>query len=334
MKNNGIELPLLEPLYSTYHHQGIATAILAGNPSILNWYLSQIMILTCTRRFLTGYTSPEVSIADSTFGENPYLDKKWYPMQFLGGHINTVIRRLLDAGYYVYFSGIDDYYIEGKSWYHERHFSHDGCICGYNRADKTYSVYAYDQNWIYRRFSVTQKSFDAGRRAMCREGKYGFIGGFRPKDEQIAFSHATALQKIEEYLDSTMEKYPPTSQGVVYGIVVHDYLAKYIGKLYDGSVPYERMDRRVFRLIWDHKKVMLTRIRLIEEALSLDDGVSCAYRSVVREADNCRMLYAAHHLRRRDALLPLIRDKLLALKAREEALLKELLQKAKGEEAS
>ena len=43
-------------------------------------------------------------------------------------------------------------------------------------------------------------------------------------------------------------------------------LPKYIDKLYDGSIPYDRMDRRVFRLIWEHKKIMLERIEAMEKS--------------------------------------------------------------------
>lgn len=331
-----IELPLVEPLYSTYHNQGPGTAVLVNNSSIRNWYLNQVMILTCTRNFLNGFTTPEIGMADSSWNANPYFDKKWYGMQFLEGHTHFVIRKLLDAGYYVCFSGIDDYYVKGKSWYHERHFSHDGCICGYDQENKTYCIYSYDRNWIYHKFWTSQKSFDAGRKAMFKNKQYGNICGIKPKGDQIVFSHETALKKIAEYLDSNMEKYPETSEGTVSGIVVHDYIAKYVGKLYDGSVPYEKMDRRVFRMIWEHKKVMLERIQLIEKALELDNSLSEAYKGVLREADNCRMLYAAHHKKQRNAVLPMIQKKLLSLKAKEQEILEQLVQKAKemkGEKA-
>ena len=172
-----IELPLAEPLYSTYHYQGPCTAVLVNNPSIRNWYLNQVMILTCTRKFLNGFTTPEIGMAESSWNDNPYLDKKWYGMQFMEGHTNFVIRKLLDAGYYVCFSGSDDYYVEGKSWYHERHFNHDGCICGYDQENKTYCIYSYDQNWIYHKFWTTQKSFDTGRKAPFKKKQYGNICG-------------------------------------------------------------------------------------------------------------------------------------------------------------
>lgn len=327
-----IELPLVEPLYSTYHHAP-GSAILLNNPSIRNWYMNEVMILTCNRKFLKGFTTPEINVAEGSWNANPYFDKKWYGMQFLEGHVHFVIRKLLDAGYYVCFTGVDDYYVEGKSWYHERHFNHDGCICGYDQDNKTYCIYAYDKNWIYHKFWTTQKSFDAGRKAQFKKKQYGSICGIKPKGDQIMFSHETALKKIAEYLDSNLEKYPETEEGTVSGIVVHDYIAKYVGKLYDGSIPYEKMDRRVFRMIWEHKKVMLERIKLIEDTLSLDHSLSEAYKSVVREADNCRMLYAAHHMKQRNSVLPIIQKKLLSLKEKEKEILENLLEAAKGEDA-
>lgn len=324
-----IELPLVEPLYSTYQNQGPSTAILVNNPSIRNWYLNQIMILTCTTKFLNGFTTPEIGIAESSWNVNPHFDKRWYAMQFLEGHLHFVIRKLLDAGYYVCFSGIDDYYVEGKTWYHKRHFNHDGCICGYDQENKTYCIYSYDQNWIYHKFWTTQKSFEAGRKAQFKKKQYGVICGIKPKGDQIVFSHETALKKIAEYLDSNTEKYPEAGEGTVSGIVVHDYIAKYVNKLYDGSIPYEKMDRRVFRMIWEHKKVMLERVNLIENSILLDHSLSDAYTSVVREADNCRMLYAAHHMKHRNSLLPIIQKKLMILKETEKEILERLLEAAR-----
>ena len=326
-----VELSLAQPIYSTYQYQAPGTAILVDNPSIRNWYMNEVMILTCTRKFLNGYTTPEINMVDSHWTSNPYIQRRWYPMDFLEGYTSYVIRKMLDSGYYVYFSGIDDYYVKGKSWYKERHLNHDGCICGYDQENKTYCIYSYDESWVYRKFWTKQKCFEAGRKARFKVGQFGYVCGIKANDAQVEFSHEAALKKIAEYLNSTMEMYPETSEDTVYGIVVHDYIAKYVGKLYDGSIPYEKMDRRVFRMIWEHKKAMLERIELIEKTLQLDNSISNAYESVVKESDNCRMLYAAHHTKERKSVLPIIQKKLLALKRCEEKLLNELLQKSKGE---
>lgn len=319
--NKCVELPLLEPLYSTYHHQGPATAIIGNNPSVRNWYLNHVMNLTCSKKFLNGFTTPEITIADSSWSVNPYLDRRWLSSEFTNGYINPIIRQMLDKGFYVVFGGVDDFYLKGKSWYKERHFSHDGLICGYDQNDKTYCIFAYDSNWIYQKFWVPQKDFNAGRIAMRKKGTFSNICGLKVKGDQIDFSPQNACQKIKEYLDSNIEKYPFDKESNAYGLVVHEYIAEYITKLYSGDIPYERMDRRVFRLIWEHKKVMLERIGCIERSLNLKNEISERYKSVVSEADAIRMLYASHHMKRRDSVLPIIKKKLLSLADKEKELL-------------
>ena len=107
-----VELPLIEPIYKTYNYQGSATAIIKENQSIRNWYLNEVMNLSCNRRFLGTYTSPEITVVNSSWMDNPYLDKKWALYQFAKGYINPIIRELINNGYYVYFTGADDYYID------------------------------------------------------------------------------------------------------------------------------------------------------------------------------------------------------------------------------
>lgn len=326
-----VELPLVEPIYSTYHNQGTGAAIIFDNPSIKNWYYNQAVILTCNRRFLKGYTTPEIRVEGSLWSDNPYIERKSYYMRFLKGYTHYVIKNLLDEGYYVAFGGIDDYYIEGKSWYKKRHFFHDGCICGYDQENKMYCIFAYDKDWIYKKFWTPKKSFDAGMKSSFKQENYTSIFGLKPKADRVEFSANIALKKIEEYLDSSFEKYPETEEGTVYGFIVHDYMIKYIDKLYDESIPYEKMDWRVLRVIWEHKKVMKTRIELIEKELYLGSDISSAYLSIVKEADNARMLYASHNMKRRDAILPIVKKKLIYIKERECELLTNLLEKCKGD---
>ena len=102
----------------------------------------------------------------------------------------------------------------------------------------------------------------------------------------------------------------------------------YIARLYDGSIPYERMDRRVLRLIWEHKKVMLERITAMEQALGIPPVFSSEYQPLAAEADTLRMLYASHFMKRRDAVLPVIRRRLSALMAAEREILSALTKEA------
>ncbi len=327
-----VELPLAEPLYKTHNNQGPGTAIAVNNPTIRNWYLNEVMNLSCYRKFLSGYTSPIISIVNGSWVANPYFEKNKVSSEFAKGYINPIIREMIDNGVYVAFGGVDDYYVKGKSWYKERHFSHDGLICGYDQEEKTYCICAYDSSWVYRKFWTPQKCFNAGRLAMRKQGKYCEIWGLRVKDDIIEFSPKIVYSNLKKYLDSNREKYPfIEDESKVYGIVVHEFIAEYVSKLYNGDIPYERMDRRVFRMIWEHKKVMLERIMLVEKTLEYDNSISERYKHIVSEADTMRMLYASHHLKRRDSVLPIIKEKLLALMENERELLELLLEKMEKE---
>lgn len=154
--------------------------------------------------------------------------------------------------------------------------------------------------------------------------------GFKAGTNEEKLDASIIYRRLREYLDSTVEKYPVDGDGDVFGIAVQEYLAMYAGRLYDGSIPYERMDRRVFRLLWEHKAVMLERLQKVEKMLELDHTVSERYKLLVPEADTVRMLYASHHARRRDSLLPVIQKKLYALSASETELLSEFTEKMKG----
>lgn len=162
---------------------------------------------------------------------------------------------------------------------------------------------------------------------MRKKGVISSLCAIKPKSDAVAINPEVAIQKMREYLDSNMKKYPKSKEGDVHGIAVHDYIAMYVDKLYDGSIPYERMDRRVFRLIWEHKKAMLERLEKIENTLGLSNRTSTAYKKIVAEADKMRMLYASHHMRRRDAVLPIIHNRLIDVKKHERELLKNFIKK-------
>lgn len=326
-----IELPISEPIYSTYHLQGTGGAVIKENPSIRNWYLNNSIILECNRKFILGCTTPEVNVLNSLAIDNPCLEFKKFPVKYLCGSINTVIRNLIDDGYFVYYSYADDYYIEGKSWYHERHFAHDGLICGYDQNKKTYKVYAYDKYWVYRAFDTSQKGLNIALKKEWEKGVYGSFFGIKAKSTQIDLNIDEIYKNLKEHLDSSFEKYPPHINKKAYGVIVYDYIAMYIDRLLYGVIPYERIDWRIFRQIWEHKKMMLELIKSVEKELKLDHRCSAKYEFLVKEADNMRMMYALHHQKRRDTVLPVLKKKTLKMKETEIDILSELILLIEGE---
>lgn len=329
MKNK-VELPIVEPIYGTYHYQGSGSAIIADNPTIRNWYLNRIMILYCNDKFLEGFSTPQIGICYSFWESVPFIEKHIYDVKFIKKHIKSIIKELLDNGYYVFYTGVDDFYVKGKTWYKQRHFIHDGLICGYDQFKKTYSIFAYDSNWMYSKFKTSQKGFYKGMKSAIKQGEYGQICAIKAKQDRIEFEPKTAIKKISVYLDPTKDGFPSHYKKMILGIKVQEYMALYIDKLIDGSIPYEKMDWRIFRQIWEHKVIMLERIKKIEESLLIDNKSSSAYEKIVEQANTMRMLYASHHMKRRDQVLPLIRKMIVALTESEKEILSEFIERVEA----
>lgn len=322
-----VSLPLMtEPLLATYHRQGNGYAMTASNPSICNWYLNTCVDLICQRRFLRGYTTPEIDIYKSELMAIPYFYKSEIPVKYLKSHTIEVIKSAIDDGRYIYYGYIDDYYIENKTFYGERHFPHDGLIYGYDNNDGTLMMYAYDKNWIYRTFKTPISGFETARRASMNNNPHARLCIVNVKPDKVELSPDEIREKLGNYLSSSFEKYPEKYDGGAYGIIVHDYIAMFLDKLISGEIPYEKTDRRVFRQIWEHKRLMQLRMQACLEKLGIESDIPEKYGSIVKTADNMRMLYASHVKKRRDTLLPSIKQKLLWIRDEEKRLLPEFIK--------
>ena len=327
--NKKVELPIIDPVFSTYHYQCMATAIISSNPSIRNWALNESVTFWCEKSFLWGVTTPYLTVQFSSYEENPYLEKHFFDLTDENIRFNQLVRKYIDNGYYFYFNKIDDFYLDGKTWYKERHFFHDGILCGYDQENKLYCIYAYDNRWKYTKLWIPQKSFNAGLRSMKKNGEKGYLYALKPLPEHVEFNPSVVVNNLKSHIsNSTFETCPPTDPIGAWGIVVHDYIALYLDKLLDNSIPYERMDWRIFRVIWEHKKIMLERIERLEEALLLDSNASTLYKNIVEKANQIRLLYASCHMKRQDNRLISIKETLVEIKNDEKEILENLIKEA------
>lgn len=326
--NKKVELPIIEPVFSTYHYQCMATAIISSNPSIRNWALNENVTMWCEKSFLWGVTTPYLTVQFSSYEENPHLEKHFFDLTDENIIFDQLVQKYMDNGYYFYFNKIDDFYLDGKTWYKERHFFHDGILCGYDQENKLYCIYAYDNRWKYTKLWIPQESFNDGIRSMRESGEKGYLYALKPMPERVEFKPTVVVNNLKSHIYTTFEVCPTTDPTGATGLAVHDYILLYLDKLLDNSIPHERMDWRIFRVIWEHKKLMLERIERMEEALSLDSTASDLYKFIVEEANKIRLLYASYHMKRRDSLLVSIKEKLIEIKHKEKEILEKFIEKA------
>ena len=82
-------------------------------------------------------------------------------------------------------------------------------------------------------------------------------------------------------------------------------------------------------MIWEHKKVMLERIKCIENQLGMNSEISDEYKNIVDAANKMRMMYALLQTKKRESILQSLQIKLIILSDGEYKILKDLLKKVK-----
>ena len=313
--------------FSTYHAQAEVGILVMQNPSIYNWVLNNTVMLFCNRRFLTGHTTPEIFVQKSALPDLPCSDSTWMSCRFLDGHVHYVIRNALDQGYYVGFSHIDDYWIKGKSFYKEKHRIHDGMICGYDQEKKTYYIFAYDENWIFRVFETPQSCFEKSIESARKMGLHSSLRAFKASGEKFPLEPKLIVKNLKTYLDSNIEKYPIYDEGDVLGTAVHNYMVMYIDMLYKGKYVSEHADRRVIRMIWEHKKCMYDRIHAVEAYYHFGYDLSDEYKEVVNMADRARIVYAMFIKNKRKEILKDVKELIEKIQEKETDILNRFIKK-------
>lgn len=321
-------LPFRIPLFATTNFSAGAELAMIGHPTAYNQVLNQCTNFHCKKDFLHGFTTPQVDILSAGIHRYGIIERYSVNLRYAHKYCLEFIKAMIDDEMYVYYSFVDDFYLPGKSWYGTRHMHHDGIICGYDDNDETVSIAAYDVNWVYRLIRVPQKSFLEGVQSSLCAKQYGSLTAYKIKDNtDVELDESKILEGLKEYVDSNFDRYPATGYGYVLGVVVHDYLAKYIDKLKDGSIPYEKMDWRALRPVWEHKKCMLERIQAVENKNGWSNELSERYAPVVEKANRIRMMYAVYHKNHNNKLLDKIRDGLLELAESDKVLVGEFISK-------
>ena len=204
---------------------------------------------------------------------------------------------------------------------------HDGILCGYDDNDGSYSIAAYDSDWVFRLIRLPQDCFREGLLFGISQKWYGNLTAYRVKPDEVKLDERQMLRYLRAHVDADMDHFPLTEQGNVEGIAVQGFLALYIGKLMDGSIPADKMDWRVLRPVWEHKLCMLDRLEAFEKLRGWEPEFSTRYRPLVDAANRNRMMYAVYHKNRRPELLENVRKGLLDGKEQERAILCDFIRK-------
>lgn len=304
--------------------------IMAGdNTTSDHWYFNNCIDISCKRNLLEGSSSPELDVPNTSLWDMAFIEKKYINNSSVRGCAGRVISNLLEEGYYVIFDHVDDYYVEGKSWYKQRHFSHDGLIHGYNKNKNCYNIAAYDARWLFCSFETPK---DKLLRALYQpfNTRLGDLTGGKSLPQTIALDTELILIRLKDYLGSCSSRVDQ----LVHGFAVHDHLIMYLEAVKDGRIRSNYIDTRIIRLLWEHKQCMHDRIAAVERLLSIGNKISPLYQQVTAAAAHARFLMSKYALKKNEALLTAMQKDIETIKALEERLLYQFCIELEGKGAA
>ena len=180
----------------------------------------------------------------------------------------------------------------------------------------------------YRPFKVSDCSLKEAISKSLEAGEVPRFLAVKSYNYPEELDYSKIIDSLYDYLNPKEAK---NLEGDVNGIDIYDSVLLYLDKLSDQSISHDKMDWRIMRLIWEHKKCMLLRIQEIEKNLNFSNEASFAYQKIVEESKSLHILYAQHHFNARDRLLSGMKKKLENIAAWEKQQLTEFLYKLKNE---
>lgn len=317
---NNIELPVKKSWYNTLNWQ--ASAGVVANNSIYcdNWYLTNSINLCCEKQFLNEFKlySPRLVIDNTHPWSIPLIDKYEFPKIFLKHSISEVVSAALESGYYLYFNGFDDYYIENKQGFNSYHNSHDGMIVGINNVKKDYSIYAYDLNNKLRCFQTSQISFENAFNSFPNEGVFLAL---KNNDTKYNYDFNTFIKNLKSYFLSKQTDVYKSPDKFIFGIDAISHVAEYVKSFYDQNISFALFDLRNFLSISENKNCIYHSLLKALDKGFLNRELCSKYNKIYQQSEMIRMLSIKFVLVRNADILKSLYESILKLFDMEQELL-------------
>lgn len=341
-------LPLSSPPLTGYLHHAFPLSILAGRRHFHPWLYGQYIQLSCPghydfervvkQRFelFDFYNHPDYS-AVHPFRHvlvAPFLESHWLDRRLVvrTDGLTTFLVEAIGLGYYVE-ACVDAFYVPGSDAYQERHSCQEVLVSGFDSVSESFVVsIGFDRSGDY---TIDELTFDEVERAIASADLKGHTNQLglcllRPIPE---ISHELdtewILAQLEDYVWSknSSRRFAALRNHDTrfYGLATYEWLERYFRFLRDRP---DCTDVRPIHIFWEHKKLMMDRLRYLEArgVLFGGDGFSDRYERLATKAGVLRMMLLKARLTRDPSIVERIADGVGQMGLEEREVLLELIE--------
>lgn len=220
-----------------------------------------------------------------------------------------------------YFSGVfNERFIPQMRAYKKYDYDHDYLIFGGDFDAKTFKILGYSNHGLYEAMTIT---FEQYFNAVLHTKYENVIVNFLKinLDNNFCFNSEKTMVLLKDYLHSSDSVYGYDGQEFCFGINAVRRLCDYIDNLGDHGI-----DLRFFYFLWEHKKLMLSRIEfLMNKGLISSNVNKCEkYYHIINQTKVLLNLCIKYNISNSKEILQRIKAHICEVADKEEQLLIEL----------
>ncbi|UNK15971.1 BtrH N-terminal domain-containing protein [Paenibacillus sp. N3/727] len=229
---------------------------------------------------------PDLMIAYNNMPWLMYKHSDKVLLDQLGVDIHRYLITQLEREYYVV-TYVDEFYIHNSICYQQNHFVHDIFIYGYDLDRQIYHVAIFDKN---RQFTMQEVTFEQFGQAYASQDKttHSLISSCKrmePLDYEgskygsgvgrFDFDLQLMIDVLTDYLEgrNSTERLRIQQQPMegYFGVEIYPYLQEFVTRVIEGV---QNFDVRQLHILWEHKKMMVARIKYLQQLGYLQEETS------------------------------------------------------------
>lgn len=295
------KLPVCYPMITTYTQHAHLLTILTGNEFTYDWIFSNYIQLYINKDYEHNWGDFYFPFP---YELRPSDTCKWIISKKIGKDLilkkwRTIIDFVIDSidmGNYIH-TMINNFYIPLSQAYKKYNYRHDIFIYGYNTKERILYVSDFFATGKYSfeeiSFTDFEKAYSADHLAANSDYLNGLVYLYSLNKEcDYKFDINNIISSLKAYYNCNTPEYwlmynNENIGNIVFGNQIYTTLSNYISKAINGNAD---IDLRPFYLLYDHKKIMLLRIKYLNQKGYFSECYEKSINDLTIIEEQCRLL--------------------------------------------
>ena len=252
------QLPLVFPPIETYQGMSFVLGVMLAHKNTENFVYNKYIRIR-------GYDNQDIyrmrlgfeDVMWDEYADDENIDVKYYYTKDLNKHVFIdFLEERIDQECYVCLIQVDEFYLAHTRAYRKVHFLHDIYIYGYDTNDFMVMGYRDEKLQLFR---VPKKEIvNAVFKFHIRNRQFCIMR--IPENMDVKIDYDEIKREYELYYSGRQKR----KDTLVHGIETYAVIIRRL-KQYEEAGKFRPVDLRIFRMIWEHKILMVKRMKKLEE---------------------------------------------------------------------